>query len=326
MEISIVTRFRVSGALKETQSVPSAVQTVCDAIGSIVNGALAAIKLFWEEHGQQIMAIVQGVWDAIKIIVETVLQVVFGIIKAVMQAITGDWSGAWETIKGVLNTAWEGIKGIVGAALGVLGSILSLAWDGIQSLASTAWEGFKTLIGGIWDGITSNLNTTLEGLKTLLSDTWKTIEGAAKTAWDAVGSVINGIWEGVKNTFRDAVNTMIGGMNFLIRAINSIGIDIPKVELFGQTIGGGRLEFPKIPEIPLLATGGIVTGPTVAMIGERGPEAVVPLNRDAGIIDYDRLADAIARKLGGQQINLQVDGRTFARLLRPYTDSMVRIA
>lgn len=36
---------------------------------------------------------------------------------------------------------------------------------------------------------------------------------------------------------------------------------------------------PDIPSIPLLAEGGIVTGPTLAMIGERGPEAVIPLNR-----------------------------------------------
>ena len=37
---------------------------------------------------------------------------------------------------------------------------------------------------------------------------------------------------------------------------------------------------PQIPEIPMLAKGGIVTAPTLAMIGERGPEAVLPLERN----------------------------------------------
>ena len=32
-----------------------------------------------------------------------------------------------------------------------------------------------------------------------------------------------------------------------------------------------------VPNIPYLAEGGIVTGPTLAMIGESGPEAVIPL-------------------------------------------------
>jgi len=36
---------------------------------------------------------------------------------------------------------------------------------------------------------------------------------------------------------------------------------------------------PDIPHIPQLADGGIVTSPTLALIGEAGPEAVVPLNQ-----------------------------------------------
>jgi phage-related minor tail protein len=38
-----------------------------------------------------------------------------------------------------------------------------------------------------------------------------------------------------------------------------------------------------VPKIPMLAEGGIVTRPTLAMIGERGPEAVVPLSRGGGV-------------------------------------------
>ncbi len=37
----------------------------------------------------------------------------------------------------------------------------------------------------------------------------------------------------------------------------------------------------------MLADGGIVTGPTLAMIGERGPEAVIPLSgRNSGMGNY----------------------------------------
>ena len=46
--------------------------------------------------------------------------------------------------------------------------------------------------------------------------------------------------------------------------------------------GIGGLGF-SMPQIPMLANGGIVTGPTLAMIGEAGPEAVVPLNRAGGM-------------------------------------------
>jgi phage-related minor tail protein len=41
-------------------------------------------------------------------------------------------------------------------------------------------------------------------------------------------------------------------------------------------IGGFGFDVPNIPQ---LADGGIVTSPTLALIGEAGPEAVVPLDR-----------------------------------------------
>lgn len=46
--------------------------------------------------------------------------------------------------------------------------------------------------------------------------------------------------------------------------------------------------------IPKLATGGIVTSPTIAMIGEAGPEAVVPLNRMGS--------------MGGATVNIVING------------------
>jgi tape measure domain-containing protein len=55
------------------------------------------------------------------------------------------------------------------------------------------------------------------------------------------------------------------------------------------------------------AGGGIVTGPTLAMIGEAGPEAIIPLNQLGGGIDYDRLGAAIANALAGVSLSVDVD-------------------
>ena len=49
-------------------------------------------------------------------------------------------------------------------------------------------------------------------------------------------------------------------------------------------VGGKGFKVADIfPDIPLLAKGGIVTSPTLAMIGEAGPEAVIPLNKAGGM-------------------------------------------
>ena len=59
------------------------------------------------------------------------------------------------------------------------------------------------------------------------------------------------------------------------KLINALG-KIPGLGSLGSFVGGA------IKGIPGLAAGGIVTQPTLAMIGEGGPEAVIPLDRMGG--------------------------------------------
>ncbi len=70
---------------------------------------------------------------------------------------------------------------------------------------------------------------------------------------------------------------------------NTIGKLSFKVPGWVPGIGGKGFD---VPDIPLLADGGIVTGPTLAMIGEAGPEAVIPLSK--------------AGSMGGNTINVTV--------------------
>ena len=72
---------------------------------------------------------------------------------------------------------------------------------------------------------------------------------------------------------------MIG---FLRNSLNGlIGLFNKPIEFFNNN-NGPLPNIPLIPEITALAKGGIVTRPTLALIGEAGPEAVVPLSGAAG--------------------------------------------
>lgn len=77
-------------------------------------------------------------------------------------------------------------------------------------------------------------------------------------------------WEFAKKVVKDSVNWIIDKVNSVINAINSIASA-------GRSFG---ISAPTIPNIPRLAEGGIVTKPTLAMIGEGGEsEAVIPLSK-----------------------------------------------
>jgi SLT domain-containing protein len=63
-----------------------------------------------------------------------------------------------------------------------------------------------------------------------------------------------------------------------------------------------------VPQIPKLAKGGIVDEATLAMIGERGKEAVIPLENNTAWMDI--LAEKLAsRQKGPEKIVLMLDGR-----------------
>ena len=110
-----------------------------------------------------------------------------------------------------------------------------------------------------------------------------------ETVRKVVDTVIDGIVSGTKFAF----NALTTYFNFVLGVYKNIFNSIAK--LWNNTIGSLSFEFPdwvpglggkgfSVPNIPMLADGGIVTGPTLAMIGERGPEAVIPLSgRNSGM-------------------------------------------
>jgi len=105
-----------------------------------------------------------------------------------------------------------------------------------------------------------------------------TIIEAFDTIKDFGASIFNGIGTAFKGVINAVVAGLEGGLNFALKGLNTIldGIDVA---------AGPFVNFGTIPTVnlPRLAEGGIVTGPTIAMIGEAGPEAVIPLNRAGGM-------------------------------------------
>lgn len=119
--------------------------------------------------------------------------------------------------------------------------------------------------------------------------------------------------------FESLINFIIDGINAIIKAAVDLANKIP----------GFDFDAPQIPhvtfgrlEIPALANGGITSGATLAKIGEAGREAVLPLENNLGYLDEfaNRIADKIPAAQTGP-VYLQVDGKTFARLMHPYSEA-----
>jgi hypothetical protein len=178
----------------------------------------------------------------------------------------------WDTIKTFITDHWQTIVELLVPGLGSLVVFFVENWGAIR-------DG----ISGTWQAITSTVTSAFTSVSTFITNTLNGISSAWQKAWTSVRSFFSSIWSGMVSDFKAAINLIINGINMFIRAFDAIHISVPSVSIpLVGTVGGYTIGVPQIPTIPLLAQGGIVTSPTLAMVGEAGPEAVIPLNRFAG--------------------------------------------
>jgi phage-related protein len=66
--------------------------------------------------------------------------------------------------------------------------------------------------------------------------------GTVQNLVSTVSGSFGGMWDGLKYGFRDAIN-------WIIDRWNNLSFSIPSVSAFGQTLGGGRMDFPDVPRL-----------------------------------------------------------------------------
>lgn len=184
-----------------------------------------------------------------------------------------DWiKGAVDTIKGWFSDLWSKIKEIFSPVANFFKDVWNKAYNAVKTVFSPIVDFF----GGIWDKI-----------KTKFSKLGTSIGDAISSA---VKSGINGVISLIERT----INTAISLINGAIRLINLLpGVNVSYVQ---------KLRMPR------LAKGGIVDSATIAMIGEQGKEAVVPLENNTEWMD--KLADRLAARMASPtRVSLNVDGK-----------------
>ncbi len=121
-----------------------------------------------------------------------------------------------------------------------------------------------------------------------VSEKVEVFAGFFEDTWENLKSFFEIIINGLISGFEGFVNGAIRGINRIIDAINSLSWEVPD---WVPLIGGETFSFniPNLSEISLprveLAEGGVVTRPTNALIGEAGPEMVIPLNRFESMLE-----------------------------------------
>lgn len=199
-----------------------------------------------------ILSIIEGVFNWIVAHWQLLLIILTGPIGLAVVLIVRYWNLIWSGLQIVFNAIMVGVR--------FFAAVFRLVWEGIR-LYFAAWVAYVRLI---FAGVAIVWN----GLKTAASG----VVGFVKDRWNDLLSFMRGLVGGFANVGRSIANALKAPINAFIDFWN--GFEFPSVTLpfGGGTIGGGGL-----PHISKLAAGGIITRPTLALVGEAGPEAVVPL-------------------------------------------------
>ena len=164
----------------------------------------------------------------------------------------------WETVK----TVWDAIANLIGGIIQFLSPIISA----ILELVSGAVDTWGDMIGSFIDV----LGGIIDFIAGVFTGDWERV-------WNGLKEIFTGIWDGMKAVAKGAVNILIDIVNGIIKGLNKI--HLPNWEILGSLAGKGI----NIPLIPRLEKGGVLTSPTIAMMGEyagayHNPEIVTPQN------------------------------------------------
>ena len=299
------------GAVVLVWTAYTAAMAIWSAATKIAAGVQAAFNL--------VMAM-----NPIGLVVIAIAALVAGLVYFFTQTETG--KAAWEAMTTALVAAWDWLwEGVLKPGLDALGAAWNWLYENIiapvikgikiyfQILSSAfalLWAIIKPVmdaIGAVWNWLYNNvIKPVIGGIKTYLTTLgdafswlWNNgispvidlISGAMTRVGETIGDVFGKIAGVIKGAFNGTVSFLKGVINAIIRVINGATGGVNKLITGVNKVPG--VNFPNIPAIPYLASGAIITAPTLAMVGEgRESEAVLPLSKLERLINVSPSASS----------------------------------
>lgn len=299
---------------------------ICQAIGEFFSGLWTKLQEIFEPIGQWFGEKFQQAWDAI-----------VNIFSGIGEWFSGVFQGAWDAIVNIFTPigSWFGQRWAdVTSALANIGAwftdMFQKAWTGLTNIFSKLGSWF----GERWNDVTSALSSVSNWFGEMFTNAYN----AVKDAFSSIGDFFSGVWDTVKSifvnagqmvgeavggAFKSAVNAVLGTIENVVNGF--IGMINGVLDVVRNLPGLGWIGSVSTVSLPRLARGGIVDSPTIAMIGEAGKEAVVPLENTGFIQTLGRVvSSAVVNAMAGVgpqggfsgdgDIVIQIAGHEFGRV------------
>lgn len=215
---------------------------------------------------------------------------------------------AADVLTNIVIPAIQSASSAVSAFMETAGPQLSATMDAVGAVISAVWPVIQATV----ETAISVIKSTIEGVSSVISSVTSTFESVRKAISEPI--------ESAKKTVSDVISTIKGFFPISIGRIMD-NIKLPHFSLVGEF----SLNPPSVPHLDIdwYATGAIFKEASVIGVGEKGPEAVIPLSGTR----VRPFAEAVASELdidGGGGVYefvlpVVIDGREVARASARYT-------
>lgn len=189
------------------------------------------------------------------------------VLSPLIPLVTGAFSALAALKIGATIAGFAPVIASVGSALSGLLPIIAGVFTG-----PVGWAALLIGAGAAIFTFRDQIGEFLAGLLQPFTDVFSAIGSAMRAPFETIVGFIKGIINNVLAFVGSAINAAIKRINSLIQAVNKVAsaVGIPSIPLI-----------PNVT-IPKFAKGGMVDGAQLAVVGEAGPEYIVPAGKAQG--------------------------------------------
>ena len=306
---------------------------VVEWIGEKVHDAFKTLSGILEDFAKFVEENAEG-FEAWGEILGVVAKAIWSIIEPMADA-------AWNTFKGLILAIYEVFKLLLKILLEVGKALVKVVKDPKQ-----AWDDFKSYVGSFFDNMKNKAGSAVSGIKEAFRGIPEWFRTTFTKAWTNVknvfskgGKVFTGIKDGILSGLKSVINALIRGINRVVaipfNGLNAALNKLKNVKILGHKPFSKLIGNISVPQIPMLAKGGVITSPTIAMMGEyagakTNPEIVTPQSilRETINSSNDELINAllgatgrIIKAINDSNVTLEGDAKGMFKVIKKEADN-----
>lgn len=268
------------------QAVPEILPKLLDALPQIVSSVTDMLK-------KNAPTLAKAAVDLFMEIAKAMPKINAAVAKAVVELIGSIGAMLYESVGTMGETATAMFMSIADAVPSIYENIKQALSDLLDVITEVFFAPLQDDFTTGWDMLVEGAKNAWEGVKTAFSAVGDFFKGVFQNAWDGIqaifsagGTMFDGIQQGIEDAFKVILNTVLQGINAVIaepfQTINDLLNEIRELDILGVRpfIGLWNKDPLAIPEIPMLAQGGVLKRGQVGLLEGSGAEAVVPLENN----------------------------------------------